>query len=284
MYKVFLSDMLLPVTPSKIVTKIKNQNKSIQLLNEEEINLIKPAGLSEFSFSLLLPNVRYPFAMYDSEFHMANWYTEKLKILKDGKFAFPFIVSRMSSKGEWMFHTDTIVTLEDYSITEDCDNGVDLEVDITLKNYQPYGVVIVPLKNKGEAVKKNVRMKSKTIPTTYTVKPGDTLWKIAKELLGDGAKCYNLAKLNNISNPNLIRVGQVLRIENVNTSTQSGSKNVSFANKNSSYNLALYNDVTLFTRLAGYNNVSVTGTKGKELLKVSTNKKPAITRPKVCVR
>ena len=282
MYKVFLSDMLLPVTPSKIVTKIKNQNKSIQLLNEEEVNLIKPAGLSEFSFSFLLPNVRYPFAMYDSEFHMANWYTEKLKILKNGKFAFPFIVSRMSSKGEWMFHTDTIVTLEDYSITEDCDNGVDLIVDVTLKNYQPYGVVIVPLKNKGEAVKKNVRMKSKTIPTTYTVKPGDTLWKIAKELLGDGSKCYNLAKLNKISNPNLIRVGQVLMIKEVSASNQNSTQNVALGNKNTSYSSASYNDVTLLTRLVGFTKESISLRKAKDVIKTTSQKKLSI--PKVCVR
>ncbi|HCL03501.1 MAG TPA: peptidoglycan-binding LysM [Lachnoclostridium phytofermentans] len=282
MYKVFLSDMLLPVTPSKIVTKIKNQNKSIQLLNEEEINLIKPAGLSEFSFTCLLPNVRYPFAMYDSEFRMAEWYTEKLKTLKNGKYAFPFIVARMSNKGEMMFHNDTIVTLEDYSITEDCDNGVDLVVDVTLKNYQPYGVVIVPFKNKGEAVKKSVRMKSKTTPKTYTVKPGDTLWKIAKELLGDGSKCYNLAKLNNISNPNLIRVGQVLRIEDVKPSTPSGSSNVSLANKKLNANSS--KDVTLLTSLPSSNKALVPGTKEYAMAKSLSNNIPSITGSKICVR
>lgn len=256
MYKVYLSDMLLPVTPSKITTKIKNQNKSIQLIDEQEVNLLKPAGLSEFSFTILLPNVRYPFAMYDKEFHMANWYTERLKVLKNGKFAFPFIVSRMSSKGEWMFHTDAIVTLEDYSITEDCDNGVDLEVEINLKNYQPYGVVIVPLKNKGEAVKNNIRLKSKPTPSTYTVKAGDTLWKIAKNLLGDGSKCYDLAKLNKISNPNLIRVGQVLRIEEVGLTAQQKTSNVRLS-RNSSYNSSRCSEVTLLTQLVGYNNTSI---------------------------
>ena len=43
----------------------------------------------------------------------------------------------------------------------------------------------------------------------YTVKRGDTLGKIAKEY---GVSVADLVEENNISNPNLIRVGQVLRI------------------------------------------------------------------------
>lgn len=43
----------------------------------------------------------------------------------------------------------------------------------------------------------------------YTVKKGDTLSKIAK---GFGTTWQNLQKLNSIKNPNLIKVGQKLRI------------------------------------------------------------------------
>jgi LysM repeat protein len=45
--------------------------------------------------------------------------------------------------------------------------------------------------------------------TTYTVKRGDTLGKIAAAY---GTTWQALASLNGISNPNLIRVGQVLKI------------------------------------------------------------------------
>lgn len=49
---------------------------------------------------------------------------------------------------------------------------------------------------------------------TYTVKKGDTLWKIAKQYYGNGAlytKIYD-ANTNQIANPNLIYVGQVFVI------------------------------------------------------------------------
>ena len=47
---------------------------------------------------------------------------------------------------------------------------------------------------------------------TYTVKEGDTLFRIAQQKLGDGNKYKELANLNGIKNPNLIRVGQVLKL------------------------------------------------------------------------
>ena len=52
-------------------------------------------------------------------------------------------------------------------------------------------------------------------PKTYTVKPEDTLWAIAKKTLGDGGRWREI--YNNNTNvigkdPNLIFPGQVLRI------------------------------------------------------------------------
>lgn len=46
----------------------------------------------------------------------------------------------------------------------------------------------------------------------YIVSKGDTLWKIAKEFLGSGIKWRILADYNNIKNPNLLKVGQVIKI------------------------------------------------------------------------
>jgi LysM repeat protein len=49
---------------------------------------------------------------------------------------------------------------------------------------------------------------------TYTVKPGDTLSKIAKELLGDGNSYMTIFNANKdqLSDPDKIKPGQVLKI------------------------------------------------------------------------
>ncbi|HET6298099.1 MAG TPA: transglycosylase family protein [Kribbella sp.] len=46
--------------------------------------------------------------------------------------------------------------------------------------------------------------------TDYTVKPGDTLSEIAQ---ANGADWHQLAELNNLNNPDLILIGQTLRLD-----------------------------------------------------------------------
>lgn len=62
--------------------------------------------------------------------------------------------------------------------------------------------------------KKQKKTKSEKKTTTYTVKSGDCLWRIAQNLLGDGKRyteIYNLNK-DKIKNPNLIYPGQTFTI------------------------------------------------------------------------
>jgi LysM repeat protein len=47
---------------------------------------------------------------------------------------------------------------------------------------------------------------------TYTIKPGDSLTKIAIKLFGDANKWRELADLNGIADPSKIKVGQVLKL------------------------------------------------------------------------
>jgi LysM repeat protein len=51
-----------------------------------------------------------------------------------------------------------------------------------------------------------------TAPATYTVQPGDSLSKIARQVYGDPTKYPLIQKANNLVNPSLIHVGQVLVI------------------------------------------------------------------------
>lgn len=100
MYYFYLGNTLLPVTPSKLSIKIKNQNKTLNLINEGEINILKKAGLTEASFEALLPNVKYPFAVYKSGFVNAKTYLDALEKLKVEKKPFQFIISRKTQGGK----------------------------------------------------------------------------------------------------------------------------------------------------------------------------------------
>lgn len=66
----------------------------------------------------------------------------------------------------------------------------------------------------------NASKRVKNANGTYTVKSGDTLGEIAADF---GVNYLDLAKWNNISNPNIISVGQVLKFSSGSTSDSTQS-------------------------------------------------------------
>ena len=222
-YKFYIDKVLLPVPPSKMTTKISNKNKTVTLINDGEVSILKSQGLTEISFDLLLPNVEYPFADYKSgKFKNAKYFLDKFEKLKSNKTAFQFIVSRELPKGKDLFSTNITVSLEDYSIIEDAKEGFDVTASIKLKQYKLFSTKVVQLQTTIAAssssgvifipAKEEIppKVNTSTIPP-YTVKSGDCLWNICKRYLGDGSKYWSIAELNNIKNPHLIYAGQVIR-------------------------------------------------------------------------
>lgn len=67
-----------------------------------------------------------------------------------------------------------------------------------------------------QVVKKNAptRPNTKPKPTTYTLKAGDNLWKVAKFYTGNGNRYPELQKLNGIKDSQLrkLPIGFVLKI------------------------------------------------------------------------
>lgn len=218
-YNFFLDDMQAPVAPSSLETKIRNKNTTITLINEGEINLLKKAGLTELSFDLLLPNSKYPFAVYPDGFQPATYYLDKLEKLKVDNKPFQFIVSRLKPSGDLLFDTNMKVSLEEYSIKESADQGFDIVVAIKLKQYREYGTKVIEIKKPTATNTKPIAKTTKPRPATNAPSPpkshkvvrGDTLWALCKRYLGDGSKYPEIAKKNNIKNPNLIYPGQVIK-------------------------------------------------------------------------
>ena len=54
-----------------------------------------------------------------------------------------------------------------------------------------------------------------TLPTTYSVASGDTLWTIASKTIGSGYNWVDVADANKLTDPDLIEEGQKLTIPNV---------------------------------------------------------------------
>lgn len=216
-YDVYLGTELLPVTPAKINIKIKNQNKTANLINDGEINFLKDAGLTEVTFDVLLPNQHYHFARYLGGFKAAGYYLNLFERLKVEKKPFQLIISRATPGGTGLYGTNMAVSMEDYTVKEDAGEAVDTIVSLKLKQYVEYKTKTVELlkgETKTEAVVTENR-EAANAPTAdkHTVRSGDTLWGIAKIYYGDGAKWKRIAEANSqIQDPDLIYPGWELVI------------------------------------------------------------------------
>ena len=220
MYYFYLDKLLLPIAPEKLQLKIGNNNKTLTLINEGEINILKKAKLTDIEFEVLLPNVKYPFATYNDNFQNASYFLENIEKLKTSEKPFQFIVSRKMPSGKILFDTNIKVSLEDYTISEEAEEGFDVKVSIKLKQYKDYSTKTVQITIKQErprpVVVQTPSRPATTAPTTrtYTVVRGDCLWNMAKKYYGNGSqytRIYN-ANRDKIKNPSLIYPGQVFVI------------------------------------------------------------------------
>ncbi|KAE9633711.1 LysM peptidoglycan-binding domain-containing protein [Defluviitalea raffinosedens] len=215
MYSFYMDGILLPVPPSQFTVKINNKNKTYDLINLGEINVLKMVGLTDIDFEVLLPGVKYPFAVYEGGFKEPSFYLAKFEQLKVNQKPFQFIVSRFSPAGEYLFDTNMQVGMESYTIKESAENGQDILVSIKLKQYKEYATKVLKIVKQNTAIaaaKVETQRLAKEPAKTYTVKAGDTLWAICKKQLGNGDKYKEIAALNGIKNPNLIYPGQVLKL------------------------------------------------------------------------
>ncbi|MCY6958874.1 LysM peptidoglycan-binding domain-containing protein [Clostridium brassicae] len=226
-YKIYLGindgeeGFTLPVLPEKIEFNEDGDNKTYDIINLGEINIINKPKLMEISFESFFPKHKGPYVSSEKLFS-PSFYINKIREWreKQKKIRFIFVGSPLE--------VNDLFTIENFKPYEEGGEVGDIHYSIELKRYKNYAakkVVIATQKtvlaNQSQVKKKSViasskptRPNTKSYPKTHTVSGNDTLWHIAKRYLGNGARwkeIYNLNK-DKIKNPNLIYTGQVLRL------------------------------------------------------------------------
>lgn len=209
-YYFMMGAVPLPIPPSSLSIKTPSMNETVTLINDGEINIPKDQGLREISFEFLLPTVqKYPFATWQLGDHTATVLIPLLNIWKRSRLPFPFIVTRMSPTGKFLYFTSILCVIEDFEYKEDAEEyGLDTMCSITLKEYKPYSTKRVkadkpgskPGSNKGR-VEKTRSTTGKSQPKNITTNKNETIVSGAKKT---GDKIGYVFDANDIKMPESI--------------------------------------------------------------------------------
>ena len=225
-YCFFLDELMIPVPPEKMVMSIKGRNKTVELINEGEVNILRSPSLTEIAFEIRLPGTPRPYADFNSSFDESalnfvagkllgsyqgamlsykgpEFYLAKIKRLKNSKEPFSFVVTRDS--GAAPFNTCMSVTLEEYSIVEDAGEGFDITVPVTLKQFKDYATkeLSVSTDENGKQtvqVKQN-RRSTKGIAKEVKVGREKSMWEVVQRATGGTVNWQDVMKFNSLSNP-----------------------------------------------------------------------------------
>ena len=197
-FYVFLDCIPLPVAPEKIEISVPSLNKTVTMVDQGEINIVRGKGLKEISFEMLVPSFKYPFANYSFGSFSTSQVIARLEYLKEAGKPVYFIVTRCR-EGKPAWWTNIKVSIEDFTVTEDANNGTDVIISINLKEYKEYSTKLakVETKSDGTVVAKFDNPRSITgniAPTaniTKIMESGKTIKKLAVDA---GKTLYNTMK------------------------------------------------------------------------------------------
>ena len=219
MYRFYMKQngeqILLPVAPSELITNVEGESEKVDLVDIGEGSIIRDIGLRRISFTVLLPAVQYSFVQTEGVFQPPIFFLNQFRQYKMSKKPVSLIVFRKLADGTELFSGNIDVSFERYTVLERGGEQGDFWVEINLKEYRKITSATYKMEQKeGQTVLEEfgVKREGKEIPNTYTVKKGDSLWKIAQTMLNDGSRYKEIAEKNNIVNPNQIQVGQILRL------------------------------------------------------------------------
>ncbi|MBM6921792.1 LysM peptidoglycan-binding domain-containing protein [Phocea massiliensis] len=134
-------------------------------------------------------------------------------------------------------------------------SGIAGNVDLN-ECYKDFPSIIKEAGKNGFSVVETITPPSKPSEKTYTVKTGDSFWKIAQEQLGDGTRYQELAAYNGMRTDDVIYPGQVLKLP-AGTQTAVPNKAYTVEKGDSFWKIAQeqLGDGTRYQELAAYNGM-----------------------------
>lgn len=213
-YHFYLDHLEFPYAPSELKITVDSNNKTVELINGDAINILKNPKLTEIEFEIELPRGRqYAFA---NKLVSSKTYTDHFKELMLTKKPAQLVITRNNpflsystgiggTKNDFE-STSLTVSLEGYELEENADNAYDIKVSLKFKEYVTYGTVKQVVLNKPTTNNTQTTTPTKQ-PVTTTTKPnvetkkhkvvnGDTLMGISRKYYGNSNKWKTIYDAN----------------------------------------------------------------------------------------
>lgn len=194
----------LPITPKEIFINDGQSNKTVNISEAGEINLLGYRILKTLNLESFFPNHEYPFIVSD-ELKSPNEYIAILRRWKESKKPIRVLVTK----------SDINYAMSIESIKSGTRDGSgDVYFSLSLKEYR---FLNIPDANNDKQIDDVTGLKERptenTIPTTVTVKKNQDIMDIAKKTYSDFAHWKRVAESNSISDLAILKAGDVLKVK-----------------------------------------------------------------------
>ena len=201
----------IPVLPAKLNVSSPGKNERVTVLELGEVLLLRKKGLRILSWESFFPVSKAPYTV--GQIRDPVSIVQAIQKARDKKSPVRFLITGTD------LDCNLRMGIDSFEYEERSGELGDLYYTIKLyewKDISPKRIVLPEKKEEPAKTQEPERPgKPEQTSKTYTVKPGDCLWNIAKAIYGKGSdytKIYNANKGVIGSNPNLIYAGQVFTI------------------------------------------------------------------------
>lgn len=200
----------LPVNPSEITIRRERQYETVNIVSIGEVDFATGEKLTEISFSSFFPATYDPSYCRYPELPDPQAAMQQLTIWKASKSPIRLIITETEH--------NVLVMITSHNTTYKGGEPGDVYFELSMRLWREVKVrttadLAAPAVTPSGVQQAVSRPDVKPVPKTYAVKPGDSLWVIAKLQFGDGNKWRSIYDANQSiigPDPNVIKPGQQL--------------------------------------------------------------------------
>jgi hypothetical protein len=203
-----------PVNPEEIVVPGEKLIETVKITSLGEVDFLAGDRISEIRFSSFFP-VRFDPSYCRYPFESDPAYGVNVLIPTPEEHLKTLLAIRDSGKPVRLIITElpvnVLVLLPSVTYRSVGGEPGDIYFDVVFRAYREIKVRTVA--DEAPATEQRARADTKPVPKTYVVKPGDTLYTIAKSQLGSGAKWRTIYDANKAAvgpDPNTLTTGTKL--------------------------------------------------------------------------